>query len=416
MQNARWLLCLVFIGAPCSASAKTTVTCEKVEKNAISIDGLFTDWELGTPTRLNNRSQILKGASSWSGPDDMSAEVTCLYDSKNLYFRIMVKDDYIVRQKRVSDPQDHVMFLFKAGTGVRSLAFFPGDGRNKPAMGWMARKRKGKKTVLSKAEGMNAVVIRLPSGYAVEASLGSSHVPSYGPGSPAIMMSIQVADSDSRTQPSIDTLIGTGGDQPNTLGRMEIKEASNLLLSFLKERGLGTSDIKLNVIGNFVTGKALERAIIAGRYLAIMGGNVTGGGWYYLTFPVTSASDVLRFAVRDMDGDGGMEILVRLRQTGGNKLRELYLVYRYKDTGGLGIIFGHEVVHKMGDRLLINNYRYIRKKGGWQMEFWMEKCVGWTKENHQAVPPKDIQGILTPWSSKTKVMYKFTSEGFEETD
>ena len=182
---------------------------------------------------------------------------------------------------------------------------------------------------------------------------------------------------------------------------------------FLAEVGLSLSLVKLNKVANFVTGDALERAVLVGKYLAVMGGDVTGGGWYYVVLPVARPSDVLRFAVRDMDGDGQPEILVRIRQRAGNKERELFLVYRYLDVGGLRPIFGHEVVHKMPGRILTNKYRYIRNGKGYDMEFWVDRCEGFTKENHRAIPPKDVEGILTPWGDMKRIRYRFTQDGYE---
>ncbi|MHC4798498.1 MAG: hypothetical protein ACYTF1_17825, partial [Planctomycetota bacterium] len=241
-------------------------------------------------------------------------------------------------------------------------------------------------------------------------------VPGYGPGSPAVNVSVQLVDVDSKANSSVQTIIGTGGNTPQTLGRAEFAGAQALLNRFLSDRGLTSSDIKLNRIDNFVTGSSMERLVLADRYMGMLGGDVTGGGYVFMTFPVRRARDVLRFATKDMDGDGQPEILIRLRQSGGNKTRELYLIFRYKDTGGFGLVFGQEVVHKMGPRLLTNKYRYIKKKAGWDMEFSVDKCVGWTKANHQAVPPKNMLGILTPWSERTKLKYKFTSEGYQEID
>jgi hypothetical protein len=416
MIVSTWIILSTWAGP---AVGKTVpVQCQKAEDGTFLVDGVFTDWKGSTPTRLGSQSHIVGGSGSWSGAYDLSAQIHCAYTSKALHFLIKVRDEYVVRTPKLTPVQDHIAFLFKSGQAVRTLAFFPPDGRQKPAYGWLKKKRRRRrqKWQVLKQSGITAAVIRLPNGYGLELSLSNSIVPGYGPGSPAMNLSVQLTDADSKANLSVQTVLGTGGSTASSLGRVEFEGAKSLLNRFLRDRGLNSSAIKLHKIDNFVTGKSLERLVIAGRYMAMIGGDVSGGGYFFMTFPVRRARDVLRFAIKDMDGDGQPEVLVRLRQSGGNKTRELYLIFRYKDTGGFGLLYGQEVVHKMGPRLLTNKYRYIKKRRGWDMEFSVGKCVGWTKANHRAITPKNMQPILTPWSEATKVRYKFTSEGYQETD
>ncbi len=376
------------------------VVCLRAEENSVLADGVTTDWQDVERLELSSRRDLLR-AASWDGPADLSARVACQYTDDHVYFLVRVRDEYVVRLKQPERPQDEIRFQF--GTG-ETVIFRPSDGRLPAQWGLVTRHRRRLRFV--RIPGVAAVLFRLPDGYGLELDVPADKLPGYRPGGVALNLRVQVADVDSKASARLEAVMAT------SRAGFRFQEADLLLKRFLQEVRLPASQLKLNVVANFVTGSALERAVLVGRYLAVMGGDVTGGGWYYVRLPVARFSDVLRFAVRDMDGDGQPEILLRIRQRGGVKEREVFLVYRYLDTGGLRVIFGHEVVHKMPGRLLTNTYRYIRHGRGYDMEFRVGRCVGFTKANHRAVPPKDVEGILTPWGDIQKIRYRFTQEGY----
>jgi hypothetical protein len=263
---------------------------------------------------------------------------------------------------------------------------------------------------------VTAAVFRLERGHAVEMSMENNVVPGYAFGSPALKLSIVLEDVDSKANAKVETRMGTGGDgQTGRLGRVDFAEAKALLARFLQDQGFSSSRIKINRVGNFVGGKSLERVVIAGKKIAVLGGDITGGGYFYMSLPVHKESHILRFAVRDMNKDGQDEILVRLAQMKNNRGREILVIYRF-DNRRLLPIFGHEVAHKAGNMILTNKYRYIKTKNGIDMEFKVGKNVGFTERNHQSSPPQNLEALLTPWGDKKKVRYRFTSDSYVEVD
>ncbi len=400
------LLACLFLGWTQQAVAKG-LTCARVEEGSVLADGVTTDWKDISEVTLSNRNDLAT-ANQWSGPSDLSLRIACQYTSKRVFFLIRVKDEYVVRMKRLDERQDHIRLQFKGGKDAVML-FYPPAGRNRAAWGWRRWTRRHKHLKLARPAGGSASLFGLADGYGMEIDLPASALPNYGPGSAALDVTIQAIDIDSKANRAIEAVMTTA----RGVGRIVFEEADALLKRFLADRGLPPSRIKFNRVANFVTGPSLERAIIVDRILAVMGGDITGGGYFYMTLPVANSRDILRFAARDMDGDGQPELLVRLRQIHGPNSREVFLIYRYRDTGGIGLIFGQEVLHKMPGRILTNKYRYIRHGRGYDMEFWVDRCQGFTQDNHRQPPPRDIQGILTPWSDPKRIRYRFTQAGYQ---
>jgi hypothetical protein len=422
-----WVLCLLLCGVamPSQAQARNTViTCERAQAGSILVDGVTTDWKNVSTAKLDSRGQLLSlSGGSWSGAADLSGTVRCVYTAKKLFFLFKVKDEYVVRFKRLTAKQDRMLLLFKGQQGLRRMAFYPPDGRHKPAYGWLPESKTGRrkrrrrsrgrrKLRLPKPRGVNAAVIRLERGYAVEMEMLNDAVPGYGRGSPAMRFSAVFEDVDAKANPQLQARMSTG-KTTGRLGRVDFEEAKLLLGRFLKDQGFSAGQIRINRVGNLVSGKSLERVVIAGRKIAVLGGDITGGGYFFMTLPVHKPAHVLRFAIKDMNGDGQDEILMRLRQMKNNRGREIYVVYRY-DNRKLNVVFGHEVVHRVDNKILLNDYRYIKTKNGIDMVFAVGRCRGFNSRNHVAHPPKDLQGILTPWGEKKKVRYRFNADSYVE--
>ena len=397
-------------------AAPLKVMCRKTSAGSLAVDGLFSDWSGASKVKVRGSSHLV-GAGNVSGDSDLSAEMSCLYTDDKVFLRVKVSDEYIVRFKKRHMKQDHLLLLFNDGGSVKKLAFFPPDGRQKADYGWVGyrRRRRRKKLVLKKSQGVSASVIRLSKGYALELSMENADIPGYGAGSPAMKVSMVMADVDSKARPRVQARMGTGGMLASTLGQIQFEGAQVLLKKFLEDQGLSRKHLKMNRLGNIVSGGAMERVVIAKKKIAVLGGDITAGGYFYMKLPVHKSSHILKFAIRDMNGDGQDEILVRLRQMKNNRGREIYVVYRWINRG-LRVIFGQEVMHKYDNRVIENKYTYIRHGKGYDMEFSVGKVKGFTQQNHRNNPPKDLQGLLTPWGGKKKIRYRFTSDSYVEVD
>jgi hypothetical protein len=70
-----------------------------------AIDGDLSDWKLDamTPAVLDTVEQLYSGQATWSGPDDSSGKFYMLWDDKNIYIAVVMKDDKLSQNKSGGD-------------------------------------------------------------------------------------------------------------------------------------------------------------------------------------------------------------------------------------------------------------------------------------------------------------------------
>jgi hypothetical protein len=70
-----------------------------------SIDGKLDDWSLKamTPAVLDTKEQIFSGADTWTGTQDSSGNFYLMWDNKNVYVGVVMKDDKLSTNKSGGD-------------------------------------------------------------------------------------------------------------------------------------------------------------------------------------------------------------------------------------------------------------------------------------------------------------------------
>jgi len=70
-----------------------------------AIDGDLSDWNLGamTPAVLDSTAQLFSGQATWSSPNDSSGKFYLLWDDKNIYIAVVMKDDKLSMNKTGGD-------------------------------------------------------------------------------------------------------------------------------------------------------------------------------------------------------------------------------------------------------------------------------------------------------------------------
>lgn len=97
----------VFSADPPAKHPKTkeplVIDCLKGTPRAI--DGKLDDWQLSymTPAVLDTVEQIFLGQASWDGPKDCSGKFYVMWDEKNIYIGVEIKDDKISMNKAGGD-------------------------------------------------------------------------------------------------------------------------------------------------------------------------------------------------------------------------------------------------------------------------------------------------------------------------
>ncbi|MHC4173198.1 MAG: sugar-binding protein [Planctomycetota bacterium] len=98
------------IAAPPAVHPKTgeplVIDCLRGTPDAI--DGDLSDWNLEamTPAVLDTAEQLYSGQASWTGPEDSSGEFYLLWDDKNIYIAVVMKDDKLSQNKTGSSIWD----------------------------------------------------------------------------------------------------------------------------------------------------------------------------------------------------------------------------------------------------------------------------------------------------------------------
>jgi hypothetical protein len=405
------LVMIVGLGAS-RASADPALLCERIEDGLISVDGLRQDWQPLKATPLGAGQVVVGDKDTWNVAD-VAATVKCGYDDKAVFLLAEVTDDDLVRTARAGDQEDRLELVFDAGDGktLSTLRIHGASATQKGKYQWVGKPG-------GAAKALKVAIVRLEKGYAVELRLGAGAAPGVVVGSPLFRMTLRLVDVDGKPAAQPKTVLATGGSTLADLGTVEFDAARQTFAKFLQDKGLSSGNVLLNEVGQFVTGAATERLVIAGNFIALMGEDVSrGGGYFAMPVPLTGKqADVLRFRTIDLDGNGTKEIMVVVRQQGTQGLvRDILFVLRYQDKGGFDALLAHEVAKRQPGNELINVYATVpRKPRGFELEMKVGTNTGWTKDNFHPTGGERLEGILVPWEGSQEKVFLFSESGVTE--
>ena len=397
----------LWLALPAGAAAQQ-IPCSPVQRGGITLDGLLGDWKGAKGVGVDDEAQIISGTKDWTGADDLSFDLFCNHTETTLYLAIMVHDEYFVRSKK-GRGDDHIRLRL----GRRELRIYPGDLRKiKARLQWRGkgRKRRVNKAHVRMAEAMQR------DGYSVELALVMDQIPGFRVGSPSFSGSVSVADCDSRAKGRTQTVISTA--RPGR-GSFVFARASAALDGFLKARGFKASQIRFNKVADVVGDKRMERVVLVGRTIGIVGDGLPQGGFFYVDLPPRRAKDVYWLKLVDLNGDGKVELVTRFVQRSKSGRRELIAVYRYNDSNRFMRSFAHEILKGQKKRIILNRYAFkVRKKRrkvlGVDLVFDKPEARGFTKEAYKEVPATDVQPIMLPWGEEKKRHFRFEGEEYSQ--
>jgi hypothetical protein len=380
------------------------IPCGPVEAGQIQIDGLLSDWKGVNGVGVDSAAQILKGRKDWDGARDLSFDVFCNHDDKNLFLALNVKDDYFIRSKKRRG-DDHVVVLL----GRKRLVIFPGDlRRNDARMTWGKR---------GKVKGITMVEALQKGGYSLELRLPYKRLPGFRKGSPSYRGAVWVNDSDSRAKMAVQTTMGTASAKR---GRFSFAEAQAELGAFLRDKGYKPSQVRFKANADVVGSSGVEQVVLVGRTIGIVGKELPGGTYFYLDMPVKADKDVYWLKLKDLNGDRKQEIVTRYVERSGNGRREILAVFRFNDSNKFVRSFAHEILKGQGKKLIINRFRFKRRKrrrrkpGGVDLIFDKPVARGFTASNYREVPAEDYFSILLPWGEEKKRHFRFEGEEYSQ--
>jgi hypothetical protein len=377
------------------------IPCALVEKGTIQLDGLLGDWKGVDGVGVDQAANVLRGRSDWSGPEDLSFDVYCNHDAKNLYLAIDVKDEYFIRTKKARG-DDHVVVWL----GGRQLVIYPGDLRYiKSKMTWGKR---GRVKGIRMAEAMQR------GGYSVELRLPYKRLPGFRKGSPAYRGAVWVADSDSKAKMRTETLMGTA---PARRGEFSFAQARANLGLFLRDKGYGMHQVRARYHADVVGDKGVEQVVLVGKTIGIVGDHLPGGSYFFLDLPVRKPRDIYWLKPKDLNGDRKSELVVRYVERSGNGRREIISVFRFNDANRFVRSFAHEILKGQGKRMIVNRFRFKpwrgrRRKRGVDLIFDRPAARGFTQDNYREAPTTDFFSILLPWGKEKKRHFRFEGEEY----
>ncbi|HGE71959.1 TPA: hypothetical protein ENX78_14060 [Candidatus Poribacteria bacterium] len=96
---------LAFSAPPAKHPKTNEQLIVKCLKGTAKIDGNLNEWQLNfmQPAVLDTKEQIFLGQGFWDGPKDCSGSFYLMWDDKNIYIAVIVKDDKISMNKAGGD-------------------------------------------------------------------------------------------------------------------------------------------------------------------------------------------------------------------------------------------------------------------------------------------------------------------------
>ena len=165
----------------------------------VVIDGNLDDWA-DLPFVVEQPGQILKDATSWTGPDDCSYRFAVAYDDQNLYVAVKTIDDVVINDKgdepwkqdgpeiRIDARPDPDRSMGKGNTDFKEtllLALVPTDTAD----------RKAGYQLDQLPDGVQFTCVKTDTGYAIEAAIPNSYLDECQ-GKPWDMFRLDVAIND----------------------------------------------------------------------------------------------------------------------------------------------------------------------------------------------------------------------------
>lgn len=384
-------------------------------QNRLVIDGVLGDWRRFTELlNVDESAQIVLGQTSWTGPDDAAFAFALARDEQALYFAAEVRDDQVVRSREHRSNDDAlVISLGVSVSPTRTVGYdllvYPGDPGN---YGGVVRYRGRRSGTVPGAQVVEAP-LRNGSGFTIEVAIPWRAIPEIRDGLATLRGSVAYQDADRHASPTIETVLATGpgdGEHPEALPPAvgsNVTNVAGLIAHFQQSQGLVGTDPFLDRSANIAGDAALERVVVFPRFVVAAGPGIAGGTRYaYVQYPLNRRDDFLETTLRDLTGDGRMDLVLRLRVPDASGLtREVLYVYGAPNGGdSLTRLFAHELGRSQGANRLSNRATY---DSGARIRVTFQSAEGYTQDNYPRVVETGVFPPLTPWGEHRVVVYRW---------
>jgi hypothetical protein len=362
----------------------------------INVDGMLSEW----PGEFVPLHTVVRGSK-------VSTQALIGYDASSLYFALKTSDTEIARSAGAGPNEDHLTWRVRVPQGGKTyrVDIYPGD----PGKAAGVVKVDGK--VIAGAE---AVENPQAKGYYLEARLPWSALPEVARQRVGLRGALEYTDASSPGR--VRGVMGYGKGQGEDMPLFTLESETGLVQALLEPKNLGFKAAH-EAYGNVSGGAELERVAVYGHFLSIVGPGYRGGKQFYFNeLDVAGADSVLLLELKDFDGDGREEILLRKRLGSADKHREVLQVLQVGKDGAPQQVFAHEVAIKTPELHLQNEVKVRGSGRKAEIEIAQGSAKGVEPDTFREPLIGSIPSALLPWESVKSRTFRWQGEGLAAAD
>ncbi|NUO52280.1 MAG: hypothetical protein HOV80_25785 [Polyangiaceae bacterium] len=341
----------------------------------------------------------IKGSPSAA---DFSGKAAIAYDDKDVYIAVDVTDDTF----KGGAGGDRVDIVFVVGGTATTVTLVPG----------LPGKSAGKATAKG-ADIKDAKVIEAPrkGGWTLEAKVPWSAFDGAATLRVGMRGGLFIHDVDGG---SVDATIGTHASQEaSSLPVILTTPEQALTDGLMREKKLSiTPDFSAtaNVVGDGMK----ERVMIFDRYLVVLGPTFRKGKEYYFADLGVAgyAMKVAGLEVREMDGDGRADLVLRKRftKTGSKTTREVMHVQTFGTGDTPELVFQHEIGIVNAKGSIANEIGFSTEANSTVITIKPGTAKGLEEPNYDEPTESSFDALLLPWGKIESQTYKWKGKGYSK--